>query len=295
MDALGDPCLGNAVGDHEESGEEQQEGPVDLREHFLRRLAGEREQERGARHRGPGEVVPEQEAGENERESGGAEQRQLSIERRRRHVDGDALPGKVPPERDQQHSENGGEREQRREQQRFAELRVGNAAQGADQHVLRIAGERRDGSCVGRKRKPEQIGERGKGRRLDEGDHQRRAHHADGIVHQQRRERSRDQHEHREQRAGTVRAAQRDPGDPAKDSCARHHAGDHHHAEQQDERVPGDRVPVDLCRREDAERDHRHPAGDCSSGPIELQERQLRAGEEQVRRDEDDQRCEHLA
>src|SRR5439155_401084 len=81
----------------------------------------------------------------------------------------------------------------------------------------------------------------------------RRAHHADGIVHQQRRERSRDEYEHREKRAGTMRAAQRDPGDPAKDSCARHHAGDHHHAEQQGERVPPDRLPVDLCRREDAD------------------------------------------
>ena len=145
VNAFSDPGLRDPVRDHEQPREEQQQGPIDLREHRLGRLPGEGEQQRGAGHRRPGEIVAEQEPGEDEGETAGAEQRQRLVEGRRSvQVHREALPRQLAAERDQKHAEDGAQGKEGRQQQRLAELCVRNAAQRADQHVLRVAGERRD-------------------------------------------------------------------------------------------------------------------------------------------------------
>ena len=170
---------------------------------------------------------------------------------------------------------------------------VRDGREAADQHVLGIAGQRRDASHVGGRRQRDQVRHGGQTESPCEIDDERRHHHTDHVVHEQRRERAGRDHDGRERADGRASPAHRPRGHQPEESGEPEVGGHDHHAEEQDERARihgGHRgVPV-----EHTGHDHRGGAHDGHAGAVDAERRQPAEAESDVGAGEDGERQNRL-
>ncbi len=163
----------------------------------------------------------------------------------------------------------------------------------ADQHVLRVADQRRRGADVRRAREADEVGHRvDAAAQARVGEH-RGDREADDVVAEHRRERRHREHHGREQRrrADAQRGdAQRHPGvEPAQPHLRR----EHHEGEEEDQRRQVDRQRR-LLGRERAQAHQRDGAQKRDAGAVEPQERQRPEDHAQVHDRKNDRDERHM-
>ena len=138
--------------------------------------------------------------------------------------------------------DNETDRGDRRE--RGGEGAVGDVRQRADDHVLRIAGDRGDAAGVGGQGDGEEIGHRIALQPLDEIEDERRHHQADRVVDEKGREDTGDEDDRRKQDE-RMAGARDDPAVDQPEEAGKAEIGDDdHHPEEE-----GDGLHVDGARR----------------------------------------------
>ena len=155
---------------------------------------------------------------------------------------------------------------------------IGDLRERADDDVLRIPGDRGDRADVRGRRQADQVRDRRPLESLAEVEHQRRQGHADDVVDQKRREDAREGDRHRQQ-------GER-PGEPGGDPVRRQGeepgqaevGHDHHHAEEQDDRLVIDGLGR-VVHREHAAGQHGRRTDQGDPGPVDPQAGDLAEGQ----------------
>jgi arylsulfatase A-like enzyme len=278
--------------DDEEPDEEDQQPPVDLVVD-RRGLDGPRDQQHGGANGGhEGRRDPGEEARQYEDQHDGGFHPRGHRSRRRGHdgiLHADAVDGPAQAEPVHQgpvgQQAHDGDRPQARD-----EGHVRHAGQRPDEHVLRVAGDRRHAADVRRRRHRDHVGHDRDVQAPRHLDHDWRHDQADHVVDEKGGQDPAREHDGRQQ-VVWVQARDEPAGDGVEEAGQPEVAGDHHHREQQDDRGEVDRGEGLACA-DDAEGDHEHGADDRCARAIDLharegakREHQIAAGEDQVRRD----------
>ena len=286
----------DAADDDEQADEEDEQIPVDLAVDLLRVDAAGDEERGGADGRHHGRVLAHQEAGEHQRGDDEPLDHHRAVDRARRPARRGDRPGdELAPEEQYQQRRVERQAEQRHRPERGKKGAVGDLRQAADQHVLRVAGDRRDAADVGAGGERQQVGQRPVAAGARQLDQDRGEHQADGVVDEQRRQRAADE-DHGDEQQRRLVDADADPAHRRVEEPGHAEVRDqHHHAEEQHERADVD-VTCRLVEREDARGNHQGGADDRGAGAVDAQVRGAADGEDEVGEDEDgagDDRQEH--
>ena len=185
--------------------------------------------------------------------------------------------------------------EERDRPERGEEGAVADVRQAGDQHVLRVAGDRRDAADVRAGDEREQVGQRpvaAGARQLDE---DRGEDEADRVVDEERREDAAGEDDRHQQQRRLVHARADPLHGGAEEPRHAQVRDEHHHAEEQHQRAEVD-VAVGLVERDDAGGDHQRGADDGGAGAVDSQVRGAADGEDEIGEEEDgagDDREEH--
>ena len=273
--------------DDEQASEHEEQRPIDLAIDLLRLDLAREQQQRAAddRHLGDGLT------GEEKDHHRKRDENRLGNEHRMRaggtrHDDGEPLATQKFPtinEREEQNRE--GEANRRHWPQGRGERPIRDVREAADDHVLRIASDRRDAADIGCQRYSQQIWDRIALQAANEIEHQRRHDQANGVVDEKGRERAGHDHNRQQQNNGMV-GARHDPVVRQPKKAGKAQVGDDdHHAEQQRDRVEIDRA-IGVIERDDAKSDHQARAEERRAGAVEPVARQLADGHDQIGRRE---------
>ena len=157
-----------------------------------------------------------------------------------------------------------------------------------DDHILRIAGDRRDAADIGGERDRQHIGRRIALQPLRQIDDQRRHDETDRVIDEKGGKESRRRRDRREQKDRTARDVRQPIGGAAEEAGKAQIGDDDHHAEQQ-----GDGVEIDgaigLVEAQGANADHQARAEQRAAGAVEPIIGQLADREHEIGRRED--RC----
>ena len=173
------------------------------------------------------------------------------------------------------------------------EARVVEMREAGDNHVLRVAGDRRGAADVAGGRETQQKRDRIDARDFGRVDNHRRQREAYDVVYEERGEQAGRRYRHRQHPEARPRAAEqraREKRERSRKAQVRH---DDHHPEQQRNRVEVDRVLG--CRfAERAGHDHRHRARQRGAGAIDARPRNLAERDHGVGQGEYDE-CQEVA
>ena len=196
------------------------------------------------------------------------------------------LPGAEFPAVHRQDQQHGGDHaEQRNRGERRGERAIGNLRQTADDHVLRIAGDRGDGADVGAHGDGQEVGHRVALHAKRQFRHQRRHHQADRVVDEEGREhagRGRDGDQQRDRAAYMPCDIGVDDPEEARDPEIRHHD---HHAEQEHDGIDVD-GGIGLLRRQHPDADQHRTAQEGRARAVDAVARQLADGDDRIGGDE---------
>ena len=179
------------------------------------------------------------------------------------------------------------EREQGHGRQGGGERPVGNLRQGSNDHVLRIAGDRRHAAGVGRHGDGQQVGHRVSFQPHHEIEHQRSHDDANGVVDEERRKHAGDRDHRAEKDERMARPGDRPRRYKAEEARQAEVGDDDHHPEEE-----RDRRHIDgrerLAEIEHVEGDHQAAAKERRAGAVQPIARQAADRHDHVGGGEDD-------
>jgi hypothetical protein len=196
-------------------------------------------------------------------------------------------PGHLRAVDERDHDEVEDERGGGHRRQRAEERRVGDAGGHGDEHVLRVAGGRRDRAEVGGGGEGEQVGERPHAQRRRHLEDQRRQREAHRVVDEEGGEQAGHDDEGGQELTGRPRPPRHRHARPAEEPGQLQVRDHDHHPEQQDDGAEVHHAEG-LLRRDHVERDHEGGADHRRARAVQAQPGHAPQGDDDVGGAEDD-------